>query len=94
MVVFVEEALGAKAVEAVVDGGSLVNDIVGYRCSLMNYVHGYSSLMNVVVGPGQTIPFSVETPANILLQQITFSLQLANRVQENIVLGAPAVKQK
>ena len=52
MVVFVEEALGAKAVEAVVDGGSLSNDFVGYRCSLMNYVHGYSSLTNVVVGPG------------------------------------------
>ena len=72
MVVFVEEALGAKAVEAVVDGGSLVNDIVGYRCSLMNYVHGYSSLMYVVVGPGQTIPFSVETPANRLLQKMNF----------------------
>ena len=72
MVVFVEEALGAKAVEAVVDGGSLVNDIVGYRCSLMNYVHGYSSLTNVFVGPGRTIPFCVETPANRLLQQMKF----------------------
>ena len=72
MVVFVEEAVGAKAVEAVVEGGSLVNDIVGYGCSLMNYVHGYSSLMNVVVGPGRTIPFSVETPANRLLQQMKF----------------------